>query len=211
MIIAINGAERDNHPDLMQKMHRLRKQVFSDRLGWDVKVEGDEERDEFDDLDPLYLLAMDEQWQLQGCLRLLPTTGPNMLRDVFQELLPDETIESPLIWESTRFCVNRETVPVLTERGLNRTTCELFSALIEMTEAAGLVSIVTVFDALMKRILERADFAPDIIGLPTRIGRVTAYAGFLPAGPEALKRLQAATGLTSRVLDAEWTRQALAA
>ena len=211
MIIAINGAEREHHPDLIRKMHRLRKQVFADRLGWDVEVEGDEERDRFDALEPLYLLAMDEQWQMQGCLRLLPTTGPNMLRDVFSDLVPGETIESPLIWESTRFCVNRETAPVLTERGLNRTTCELFSALIEITEAAGLVSIVTVFDALMKRILERADFAPDIIGTPKKIGRVTAFAGFLPAGRDALQRLHAATGLTDRVLDPESTRRALAA
>ena len=159
MIITINGADRRKYPQLMQKMHRLRKQVFADRLGWDVTIENDEERDAFDDLNPLYLLAMDNQEQLQGCLRLLPTTGPNMLRNVFAELLPGERIESPLIWESTRFCINREAAPVLTERGLNRTTCELFSALIEITEVAGLISIVTVFDALMKRILEKADFA----------------------------------------------------
>ena len=211
MIITINGVDRNKYPELMHKMHRLRKQVFSDRLGWDVKVVGDEEADEFDDLNPLYLLAMDDDNQLQGCLRLLPTTGPNMLRNVFSELLPDGPVESPLIWESTRFCVNREMAPVLTERGLNRTTCELFSALIEIAEVAGLISIVTVFDALMKRILERADFAPDIIGTPTKIGRVTAFAGFLPAGEEALQRLQAATGLNYRVLDPESTREALAA
>ena len=43
---------------------------------------------EFDDANPLYLVSVDpdteEYW---GSLRLLPTTGPNMLRDVFPQLL----------------------------------------------------------------------------------------------------------------------------
>jgi len=58
-------------------------------------------REYFDDLNPLYLLSVDEGGELLGCLRLLPTTGPNMLRDVFNVLIPDGKIESPLIWESS--------------------------------------------------------------------------------------------------------------
>jgi N-acyl-L-homoserine lactone synthetase len=63
------------------------------------------ERDRFDDENPLYLVSVDpdteEYW---GSLRLLPTTGPNMLRDVFPQLLDGDYIESATIWECSRIC-----------------------------------------------------------------------------------------------------------
>ena len=69
-------------------MHRLRYRVFHERLGWDVAVHGDQERDTFDALPGTScLLYHDAFGRLRGCARLLKTTGPTMLRDVFQELL----------------------------------------------------------------------------------------------------------------------------
>ncbi len=69
-------------------MFRNRAETFAERLGWEVVVKAGRERDAFDDANPLYLVSVDpvteEYW---GSLRLLPTTGPNMLRDVFPHLL----------------------------------------------------------------------------------------------------------------------------
>jgi N-acyl-L-homoserine lactone synthetase len=75
-------------------------------LGWEVVVTDGYERDRFDDENPLYLISVNprsgEYW---GSLRLLPTTGPNMLRDVVPFLLKDdEAIESAAIWECSRIC-----------------------------------------------------------------------------------------------------------
>jgi Autoinducer synthase len=72
------------YPKEMDAMFRNRALTFSDRLGWDVTVKDGYEQDVFDQADPLYLVSVDpindRYW---GSLRLLPTTGPNMLRDVF--------------------------------------------------------------------------------------------------------------------------------
>ena len=39
MIITISGNERALYPDLISQMHVLRKEVFCDRLNWEVEVE----------------------------------------------------------------------------------------------------------------------------------------------------------------------------
>jgi acyl homoserine lactone synthase len=73
--------------DELAEMHRLRYRVFKQRLGWDVQASGDMEVDEFDALGPCYLLQRSADGTIAGCVRLLPTTGPTMLRDTFGALL----------------------------------------------------------------------------------------------------------------------------
>ena len=98
MIVLINGENKSKHANLIEKMHKLRKEIFNDQLGWKVNVSGDWEIDHYDALHPLYVLSVDEENNIRGALRLLPTTGLNMLNDTFPELLPDgKRIESPLI------------------------------------------------------------------------------------------------------------------
>ena len=84
MLKFIEGSRASLFPKEMDAMFRNRALTFSERLGWDVTVRDGYERDAFDDANPLYLVSVDprthEYW---GSLRLLPTTGPNMLRDVF--------------------------------------------------------------------------------------------------------------------------------
>ena len=91
----------------LAEMHRLRYRVFKERLGWDVEVSGDMEIDEFDACRPAYLLQTDDEDRIQGCVRLLPTTGPTMLRDTFPLLLDGQPAPaSDTIWESSRFGVD---------------------------------------------------------------------------------------------------------
>ena len=120
MIICINGTDRDQYKDLVQEMYRQRARVFNDRMKWDVVVRDGMEYDEFDEQNPLYLISVDDvSGALRGSLRLLPTTGPNMLRDIFPQLLPaDQIIESPTIWESSRFSMDVEAMASIVDRSL---------------------------------------------------------------------------------------------
>ena len=100
MIRLIPGSHRADFPREIAAMHEIRKRTFHDRLGWQVKTLRSWEIDEFDALNPLYLISIGPNDVINGSLRLLPTTGPNMLADVFPELLPDNLrIESATIWE----------------------------------------------------------------------------------------------------------------
>ncbi len=205
MILAIEGVDRHAYPELIDQMFRMRAAVFSERLGWDVTVVDGKEIDRFDAEDPLYLLCVDELTQeLKGAVRLLPTTGPNMLRDVFAVLVPDGAVESPLIWESSRFALN----PMLSvgpdrqdaNRVVNTTTIELLCGLVEAAQLAGAEHIVSVFDARMARIFRAADCPYELIGAPTRIGKTMTYAGLFEISDAMRRRLGGAGALHAPVL-----------
>jgi acyl homoserine lactone synthase len=90
MIKLIYGHERIKIPAMMDAMHQPRKQVFHERLRLEVSIKSDWEFDRFDGEDPLYILSLDSEGELQGSLRLLPTTGPNMLGGIFGRIIAIE-------------------------------------------------------------------------------------------------------------------------
>ena len=193
MLKFIEGSRASMFPREMDAMLRNRALTFSERLGWDVTVKNGYERDKFDDENPLYLVSVDpktnEYW---GSLRLLPTTGPNMLRDVFPFLLDeDECIESATIWESSRICavcVNGQ--PERSTNGVNFVLSELIAGIGEVAILAGLTQIVSVFDARIYRVLKAVGCNPQLIGRPRRIGGTMCYAGLFDTGEGLLQALQ---------------------
>jgi acyl homoserine lactone synthase len=163
------------------------------------------EIDWFDAEDPLYLFSVDEVTEeLKGAVRLLPTTGPNMLRDVFSVLVPDGAVESPLIWESSRFAINPGLGIGPTRQEANQvanaTTVELLCGLVEAAQLAGVEHIVSVFDARMARIFRSLDCGYEVIGVPTRIGRAMTYAGLFETSDALRRRLGSKAGLHHPVL-----------
>ena len=84
-VVELSRAGYGANISLLMGMHRLRRKVFKDRLDWSVATTGDLEMDRYDTLDATYLVVADRGAVL-GCVRLLPTTGPNMLANTFPEL-----------------------------------------------------------------------------------------------------------------------------
>lgn len=205
MITVIEGVDRDRHTALIDRMFRMRAAVFADRLRWDVNVVAGREVDRFDAEDPIYLLSVDEVTEeLRGAVRLLPTTGPNMLRDVFSVLVPDGAVESPLIWESSRFAINPDLAvgPARHDPNqiINTTTVELLCGLVEATQLAGVEHIVSVFDSRMARIFRAVDCPYELIGTPARIGKTMTYAGLFEISDALRRRLGNKAGLRQPVL-----------
>ncbi len=185
-------------------MHEIRKRTFHDRLNWQVRTLRGWEIDEFDALDPLYLVSIGANGAVRGSLRLLPTTGPNMLADVFPQLLPDGTrIESATIWESSRFSVDQEAAAERSENLLNRVTGELLIGIVEVGLLVGLTEVVSVYDAMFARILKRADCAAELIGKPARLGSVMGYAALFEISERMLHNLRKASGIDESVLEQE--------
>ena len=180
----------------LAEMHRLRYRVFKVRLGWDVQISGDMEVDEFDACRPVYLLQRDHDGRVQGCVRLLPTTGPTMLRDTFPALLDGQAPPaSAVIWESSRFGVDLSTREAKTARSIARATYELFAGMIEFGLMRRLTDIVTVTDARMERILCRARWPLKRLGVPRPIGKTIAVAGYLEVSGERLQSVREAGDL----------------
>ena len=83
MIEVIPAEYSSLYPETMRQMHRLRHEVFCTQLGWVEPSEDRMEKDGFDRRGAIYLVSLDDHENVDGCWRLLPTSGPYMLSDVF--------------------------------------------------------------------------------------------------------------------------------
>jgi acyl homoserine lactone synthase len=199
MIIVIDALNAHRFGHLLDEMFRLRKRVFADRLGWEVECTTDgREIDDFDRLDPAYILGLDDAGNVVACVRALQTTGPHMLSDVFQAILDGEPpLRSPQVWESTRFCVDTQRLARGTSsHSVSYATCELMIGALEYAMRSGISDIVTVIDPVMNRVLKRSDCAPyDYLGKPTPMGKVSALAALLDCTEERVDRVRAFAGI----------------
>ncbi|TIW24528.1 MAG: conjugal transfer protein TraI [Mesorhizobium sp.] len=178
MIQLIAPDSYEDFADDLHSMHRLRYRVFKVRLDWQVKGNGGYEIESFDAFRPHYLLLRGFEGRLDGCVRLLPTTGATMLRDTFPILLEGKTApEHPNAWESSRFALDIGSSAPKGAGGIAIATYELFAGMIELGLSRQLSHIVTVTDLRMERILRRAGWPLERIGEPHTIGVTRALAG----------------------------------
>lgn len=200
MIEVIAPKHHAEFADALEEMHKLRCRVFSQRLEWDVGVADGREIDRFDNLDPVYLLSR-ASGHLQGCVRLLPSTGPTMLGDVFPTLMDGKPVpQEPDIWESSRFALELAPGSARSDKGLAEATFELFAGMIEFGLSRALTEIITVTDVRIERILRRAQWPLQRLGSVHSIGDTFAVAGSLEVSHYALRQLRQACGIRRRVL-----------
>ena len=191
-IVTKDNAER--HVSNLYQMHRIRKTIFKDRLGWDVTVSGELEVDEYDALGPRYLLSIDRYGTVNGCVRLLPTTGPNMLRDIFPSFVTKAAVPcGERVWEASRFAVSGNTTAA--EAGISQTTYDLLIGVLKFGLSNGISTIACVVDVRMERVLRRAGWQIERLGPARRIGNTIAMAGQLDVSAQILRQLEARVGL----------------
>ncbi|MCG6884494.1 MAG: autoinducer synthase [Silicimonas sp.] len=179
------------HPRLNDTMFRDRAAQFSARLGWEVSVDDNgNERDGYDDLNPLYILWERPDGTHGGSLRLLPTTGDTMLNDHFSHLTDGVKIQSPLIWECTRFC--------LAPGAGAHVSAALMLGVLEAGLNAHLTYIAGVFDARMIRVYRRVGWGPTVLGTDGT-GRDAISAGLWPCEESYRARLLSKAGISSEV------------
>ncbi|OBP78399.1 acyl-homoserine-lactone synthase [Mesorhizobium loti] len=170
--------------DELHEIHRLRYRVFKERLDWKVRTTGGFEIDSFDPLKPHYLVLRDS---VGGGVRLLPPTGPTMLRDAFSRLLEGRTApEEPSVWESSRFAPNLPLYAPTGSGSIAAAAYELLAGMIEFGLSRQVTHIVMATDLRMERILRRAGWPLARIGPPQTIGTSRADAGCLDVSEERL-------------------------
>jgi N-acyl-L-homoserine lactone synthetase len=206
MIIVIDALNRDRFEAVLDEMFQLRARVFGDRLGWEIDVRNGREIDRFDALDPAYLVGLDSEGHVVSCARLLQTTGPHMLADVFSSILDGEPpLRSSRVWESTRFCVDTQRLKATGGlSGISRATCEILLGINDYGMMAGISDIVTVIDPVMDRVLKRSACAPyDYVGSQKPMGKVAALAALLDCSEERSQAVRAFSGIEGSVFLSE--------
>lgn len=186
-------------PRLAHSMFADRAAQFRDRLGWDVQVsEAGEERDEYDALNPLYVIWERRDGLHGGSMRFLPTTGRTMVNEHFSFLNDGHPITSPLIWECTRFCLSPEAD--------GRAAPALALGAGEVMEAFGIKHFVGVFDARMERVYARMGLEPEVLGR-RGAGRDAIGVGLWSMRAAAFAPILARVGV-SREVSRGWLRDA---
>lgn len=157
MIKYIIGTDLWLYPNLARTMFADRAKQFSERLGWPVSVDANGyERDQYDPLNPIYVIVEDESGRHAGSMRLLPTTGRTMINECFSAALDDGPITDSATWESTRFCLSTSAAP--------RTAAKIFASAGRLMQELDIVSLVAVFDRLMLRKYRVSGIAPVLLG-----------------------------------------------
>lgn len=159
MLHYIYANELDQFPTLRDGMFRDRAAQFVHRLGWDavqVNAEG-HETDAYDAMNPLYIIWELEDGTHGGSMRMMPTVGQTMINDHFTTLTDGVRIESPLIWECTRFCIS--------PRADRKATAALVIAAGELMDEFALEHFVGVFFDKMERVFSLSSISPDILGV----------------------------------------------
>jgi acyl-homoserine lactone synthase len=119
----------------LRAMFEARKRVFVDLLKWDVPVLGGAwELDQFDDHEATYLVLTEPDDSHLASARLLKTTRPHILGDLFPELVDGEVPRGQRTFEITRFCLDRS----LRAADRRQARDQLVSALAEHALAQGI-------------------------------------------------------------------------
>ena len=202
MLRYIFANKLDRYPRLRNTMFRDRADQFKARLGWDVSVtRSGEERDEYDALNPLYVIWQGPDGRHGGSMRLLPTTGRVMVNEHFGHLTGAKKIADPSIWECTRFCLARGAAP--------NVAGALMLAGGEVMRGFGIKQYVCMFDARMVRIYRMIGASPTIVG-STGEGRDQISVGLWGFSDESRLRVAQRAGLSLDV-SGLWFRRAVGA
>lgn len=162
---SVGISEEEAKKEIVFEQFRLRHRVFNQKLNWKVQSFDGHEIDRFDMLNPWYVLLKGDDGSLVGSWRALPTTGANMLRNVFPELARGEEIPyDENIWEISRFAVDldaRSKTAFHHENAVAKTTYNLLQSFTDFSVAHGVTKFVGVTSVAAERQLRR-------LGMPIR-------------------------------------------
>ncbi|MGK9086123.1 N-acyl-L-homoserine lactone (AHL) synthase [Brucella intermedia] len=193
MYLLVQAHEYQKYRYLLDQSFRLRKKIFADRLGWSVSVSGPWERDRYDDHGPAYLLWCGKNFtRLYGSVRLLPTTGPTLLYDVFRDTFPNAcSLRAPGIWEGTRMCIDddllkRDMPGLLPANAFSF----LLLALCEVALDNGIDKLISNYEPYMRRVYRRAGVSFEEIGRAEGLGRSSVCCGVFEVSLRVLLQMR---------------------
>ncbi|WP_156255218.1 acyl-homoserine-lactone synthase [Sandarakinorhabdus oryzae] len=186
------------HARLRSAMLKDRKTVLMDRMGWDLRSpDGLHELDEYDQDDTLYLIVHQSATHRHlGSVRLLPSTGPHLLRDKFAHLCLDGVPTGPDVWEITRLV----TSPGLSRAEALQVRRQLSIALFEHGLGHGIARYTMVTHMAWLPSLLSIGWDAEPLGLPHGEGNAAVAALQIMIDETSLQRLRGAWAMPKPVL-----------
>ena len=194
----------DRYPEYesqLVELYRLRCEIFKERLGWDVSTRNGLEYDFYDSLKPTYFVRLDDDRHVIGTVRILPTTGPCLIPDVFASLLGDVDFPNdPCVWEATRLAVALGSNATQSLASVGEVTRQLYAALAEHGLASGIKQYFTVYDPIVSRFVRRIGCPPDWESQPQQFGQSAAMLAAFKVTTAALNNIRSAGDISGSVV-----------
>lgn len=168
----ITGTQDALNPQVVSKMASYRYRVFVEKLGWQLECDEGRELDQFDRQDTVYVVGEDEAGEVVGTARLLPTSRPYLLGEVFPQLMGGAPVpRSPAIWELSRFAAVdfNGSIPGPLGQFSSHLTLELLRATAAVASAHGAQRLITVSPLGIERLLRNTGFMAHRAGPPVMV------------------------------------------
>jgi acyl homoserine lactone synthase len=183
----------------LAEQFKLRYRVFIERQKYSVPTHKDMEYDQFDTPAATYLVYRDPAGRARGITRLLPTTKPYMIQEVWPTLIEDGHLPSaPDIMEATRFGVDTD----LDRDEQRRAVTELVCGCLEYGLRYGVREYVSVMPTLIyRKVLMAAGVDVQFLGAPRQIDGFNIVAGRINITAASLAEVRRRSGMHRTVLD----------
>ncbi len=164
------GTRQQLPPQLFEHMGHYRREVFINQLVWGLNTINGMELDEFDGPEAVYVCSHDDERNVNGMARLLPTTGSYLMEKVFPKLWAGNKLPcDPQIWKLSRFAMvdPAKSAGVSPHQGSEASASTLLRQVIQAATANGANSLITVSPIAMERLLNLNGFDVRRAGVPT--------------------------------------------
>ena len=165
----ICGTQADFSTHEFEQLGHYRHKVFIETLGWQLPTFDGIECDQFDRPDTVYVTVKNDTGHICGCARLLPTTNPYLLGEIFPQLLNGQAApNSPEVWELSRFAAIDFTSPTQSTHSnmSSPITIELLQAAISHAATQGAKRLIAVTVIGAERLLRKTGFKIHRAGSP---------------------------------------------
>lgn len=197
MIFIVNAENRAGFGSDLAQMHRQRKAVFVDGIGWDVPVVDDLEIDAYDRDDTVYLISKSgPAGPVRASARLLPTVRPHLMSDLFEPACAGGVPRGPDIWEASRFCPS----PLLRRRRERiEMLWEIIAGIMETALLFGINQVTFAANAGLLPLARDCGWRTRVLGPTLPDGKDWITAVIADIDPQGLSRLRQRWGITGPV------------
>ena len=161
-VFIVDWSNRKLFQQQMEQHFRLRHEIYVVERQWQsIARPIDIEMDAFDTEHAIYLLALDSSGDVIGGSRLIPSTRPHLLGDVFPHLAKGNPPRAPAVYEWTRFFI---AFPHRATGKSARLAGEVLCGLMEASLQLGVRQISVVCEAFWPARLRTLGWTVEVLG-----------------------------------------------
>ena len=199
MLHVIDADNRKEYADTLEQSFIVRHRVFVEQKGWlDLRKPDGRETDQFDTDAAIHMVWLDDDGNVVAGSRLLPTTEPHLLSEIFPHLATVYDIpRSPKIFEWTRFYVDHGNMANVGECNLSS---HIMCGVLQYCLDHEITHLSAVAEALWLSRFLRWGWKPEALGLPQDYSGQKIVGLVVKVSEEALEKTARATRVSNTIL-----------